>query len=266
MHLKDKVALVTGAAQGIGKAFAQALLEKGCKVALLDLNAELGKESKDAFDNQFDAQRTIFIPCDVSNEEKLKDAFKKVDIHFGKLDIVVNNAGVNNEKNWEITIQINLISVIRGTYIGLEYMKTQNGRNGGVIVNVASLAGLMPAAFQPVYCASKHGVVGFTRSVAMVAAIANYGVRINTICPAFVNTSILQSIEKEENMGPYVGYKEEIKDMMKFYGVLDPTLIAKGLIQILEDDSLNGTVMKITTNQGIHFHDYNPVPFQTEKQ
>ncbi|XP_054845467.1 15-hydroxyprostaglandin dehydrogenase [NAD(+)] isoform X2 [Eublepharis macularius] len=169
MYLKDKVALVTGAAQGIGKAFAQALLEKGCKVGLVDQNAELGKESKDNLDKQFDTQRTIFIPCDVSDEEQLKDAFKKIFDSFGRLDIVVNNAGINNEKNWEVTVQINLISMIRGTYIGLDYMKTENGGNGGAIVNISSLAGLMPVPYQPVYCASKHGVIGFTRSMAVNA-------------------------------------------------------------------------------------------------
>ncbi|KAL8207285.1 UNVERIFIED_CONTAM: hypothetical protein K2H54_052376 [Gekko kuhli] len=108
MHLEDKVALVTGAAQGIGNACAQALLEKGCKVGLVDQNAVVGNESKNNLDKQFGKQRTIFIPCDVSNEEQLKDAFKKIFEHFGRLDIVVNNAGVNNEKNWEVTVQINL--------------------------------------------------------------------------------------------------------------------------------------------------------------
>ncbi|XP_044286680.1 15-hydroxyprostaglandin dehydrogenase [NAD(+)] isoform X1 [Varanus komodoensis] len=264
MHLKGKVALVTGAAQGIGKAFVQVLLERGCKVALVDINVEVGKASKEGFDKQFDEQMTIFIPCDVSKEEELKETFKKTVQHFGKLDIVVNNAGVNNEKNWEITVQINLMSVIRGTYLGLDYMKKENGGTGGVIVNVASLAGLMPAAHQPVYSASKHGVVGFTRSIAMAATAGNYDVRINTICPGFVNTPILQSVDKEENMGQYSVYKEEIKEMMKFYGILDPSLIAEGLIKILEDDTLNGEVMKITTNEGIHFHKYVPPPFQAK--
>ncbi|OXB84145.1 UNVERIFIED_CONTAM: hypothetical protein H355_012263 [Colinus virginianus] len=70
-----------------------------------------------------------------------KRAFKKVIEHFGRLDIVVNNAGVNNEKDWESTIQINLTSVIRGTYLGLEYMRKGNGGDGGVIINISSLAG-----------------------------------------------------------------------------------------------------------------------------
>ncbi|XP_039204769.1 15-hydroxyprostaglandin dehydrogenase [NAD(+)] isoform X1 [Crotalus tigris] len=259
MHLKGKVALVTGAAQGIGKAFVEALLEKGCKVALVDLNADAGKASKGDFDKQYDPQRTIFIPCDVSNEEKFKDAFKNTIQHFGNLDILVNNAGVNDEANWENTVQINLISVIRGTYIGLEYMKIENGGSGGAIINTASLAGLWPVAYQPVYSASKHGVIGFTRSVALAARAKNYGVRINAICPGFVNTPILQSAFQEEYMGSYYSFKEEIKHKMEFYGILDPSLIAEGLIKILEDDSLNGEIMKIT-KQGINFHEYCPTP------
>ncbi|XP_075277855.1 15-hydroxyprostaglandin dehydrogenase [NAD(+)] isoform X2 [Opisthocomus hoazin] len=166
MHVNGKVALVTGGAQGIGRAFVQALLGKGAKVALLDRNSEAGQESKAALDEQFEAQRTVFVQCDVTDPEQLAGAFKKVIEHFGRLDIVVNNAGVNNEKDWESTIQINLTSVIRGTYLGLEYMRKGNGGDGGVIINISSLAGLMPAAFQPVYCATKHGVIGFTRSIA----------------------------------------------------------------------------------------------------
>ncbi|NWY04366.1 PGDH dehydrogenase, partial [Nothoprocta ornata] len=266
MHVNGKVALVTGAAQGIGRAFVQALLDKGAKVALLDRNREAGRDSKAALDALFEAQRTLFIQCDVTEPEQLKGAFEKVIEHFGRLDIVVNNAGVNNEKDWESTIQINLTSVIRGTYLGLEYMRKGNGGDGGVIINISSLAGLMPAAFQPVYCATKHGVIGFTRSIALAASMENYGVRLNTICPGFVNTPILQSIDKEENMGQYYSHKDEIKNMMQFYGVMDPSIIAEGLITIIEDDTLNGEVMKITASQGIHFQQYNQLPFSPSKR
>ncbi|XP_033369379.1 15-hydroxyprostaglandin dehydrogenase [NAD(+)] isoform X2 [Parus major] len=140
MHVNGKVALVTGGAQGIGRAFVQALLGKGAKVALLDRNSEAGQASKAALDEQFEAQRTLFIQCDVTEQEQLAGAFKKVIEHFGRLDIVVNNAGVNNEKDWESTIQTNLTSVIRGTYLGLEYMRKENGGDGGVIINISSLA------------------------------------------------------------------------------------------------------------------------------
>ncbi|TEA23884.1 hypothetical protein DBR06_SOUSAS7310025, partial [Sousa chinensis] len=324
MHVNGKVALVTGAAQGIGRASAEALLLKGAKVALVDWNREAGLKCKAALDEQFEPQKTLFIQCDVADQEQLRDTFRKVVDHFGKLDILVNNAGVNNEKNWEKTLQINLVSVISGTYLGLDYMSKQNGGEGGIIINMSSLAvyivqwlslhyldlnwsdvngyeyvghlprlvpakvfvvsvllsyglkllrrhilkgiRLMPVAQQPVYCASKHGIIGFTRSAAMAANLMNSGVRLNAICPGFVNTPILKSIENEENMGQYIEYTDHIKDMMKYYGILDPSMIASGLITLIEDDTLNGAIMKITTAKGIHFQDYDTTPFHTKAQ
>ncbi|XP_004395301.1 PREDICTED: 15-hydroxyprostaglandin dehydrogenase [NAD(+)] isoform X2 [Odobenus rosmarus divergens] len=198
MHVNGKVALVTGAAQGIGRAFAEALLHKGAKVALVDWNLEAGVKCKAALDEQFEPQKTLFIQCDVADQEQLR--------------------------------------------------------------------GLMPVAQQPVYCASKHGIIGFTRSAAMAANLMNSGVRLNAICPGFVNTPILESIEKEENMGQYIEYKDHIKDMMKFYGILDPSMIASGLITLIEDDALNGAIMKITTSKGIHFQDYETTPFHAKAQ
>uniref|UniRef100_A0A8B9X6G3 15-hydroxyprostaglandin dehydrogenase [NAD(+)] n=1 Tax=Bos mutus grunniens TaxID=30521 RepID=A0A8B9X6G3_BOSMU len=198
MHVNGKVALVTGAAQGIGRAFAEALLLKGAKVALVDWNLEAGVKCKAALDEQFEPQKTLFIQCDVADQEQLR--------------------------------------------------------------------GLMPVAQQPVYCASKHGIVGFTRSAAMAANLMNSGVRLNAICPGFVNTPILKSIEKEENMGKYIEYMGPIKDMMKYYGILDPSMIANGLITLIEDDALNGAIMKITTSKGIHFQDYDTSPFHMKMQ
>ncbi|KAM8919268.1 15-hydroxyprostaglandin dehydrogenase [NAD(+)] isoform 2-T2 [Lycaon pictus] len=198
MHVNGKVALVTGAAQGIGRASAEALLHKGAKVALVDWNLEAGVKCKAALDEQFEPQKTLFIQCDVADQGQLR--------------------------------------------------------------------GLMPVAQQPVYCASKHGIIGFTRSAAMAANLMNSGVRLNAICPGFVNTPILESIEKEENMGQYIEYKDHIKDMMKFYGILDPSMIASGLITLIEDDALNGAIMKITTSKGIHFQDYETTPFHAKTQ
>uniref|UniRef100_A0A2K5D033 15-hydroxyprostaglandin dehydrogenase [NAD(+)] n=1 Tax=Aotus nancymaae TaxID=37293 RepID=A0A2K5D033_AOTNA len=198
MHVNGKVALVTGAAQGIGRAFAEALLLKGAKVALVDWNLEAGVQCKAALDEQFEPQKTLFIQCDVADQQQLR--------------------------------------------------------------------GLIPVAQQPVYCASKHGIVGFTRSAALAANLMNSGVRLNAICPGFVNTPILESIEKEETMGQYIEYKDHIKDMMKYYGILDPPLIANGLITLIEDDALNGAIMKITASKGIHFQDYDTTPFQAKTQ
>ncbi|XP_040274616.1 15-hydroxyprostaglandin dehydrogenase [NAD(+)] [Bufo bufo] len=257
MYANGKVALVTGAAQGIGRAMVEELLNKGAALAMVDQNRIAGEQCKAFLDEKFGSNRTLFIQCDVTDQEQLRAAFQRTVKHFGRLDILVNNAGVNNEKDWEKTIEVNLISVIRGTYIGLELMNKKNGGQGGVIINISSLAGLTPAAYQPVYSASKHGVIGFTRSIAAMASIGNYGVRVNTVCPAFVDTPLLESIDKEENMGEYFKYKDNIKDMMKLFGILDPSLIAEGLVRLIEDETANGAVMKITTSRGIHFEEFS---------
>ncbi|XP_030047391.1 15-hydroxyprostaglandin dehydrogenase [NAD(+)] [Microcaecilia unicolor] len=256
--MKGKVALVTGGAQDIGKAIVRGLMEKGASVALIDIAVEKGEEYKNVLDKEFGSDKSLFIKCDVSKEDQLKDAFQKTVERFGKLHVVINNAGINNEKNWEKTIDVNLTGMIRGTYLGLKYMRTQNGGEGGLIVNMSSLAGIMPAAHQPVYTASKFGIIGFTRAIAAASDVGQYGVRINTICPGFVNTQLLQTIDNEENMGEYFQYRDNIKAMMDRYGILEPTSVVKGVIELFENENLNGAVMKITVSAGIHYEEYGP--------
>ncbi|XP_028831581.1 15-hydroxyprostaglandin dehydrogenase [NAD(+)] isoform X2 [Denticeps clupeoides] len=168
MALRGKVALVTGGAQGIGKAVAEALLQKEAKVAVVDLNQSVGEECKKDLDQGFGEGSSIFIECDVTDGEKLKDAFKSTVNHFGRLDIAVNNAGINNEKYWEKTIDVNLTSVVKGTYLALEHMSKEHGKEGGVIVNVSSMAAFLHSPHQPVYTATKYGVIGFTRAIAVL--------------------------------------------------------------------------------------------------
>ncbi|KAG5286421.1 hypothetical protein AALO_G00014670 [Alosa alosa] len=258
MALCEKVALVTGGAQGIGKAVAEALLKNKVKVAVVDLNHLVGEKCKKDLDQEFGKENSIFIQCDVTQREKLQGAFESTVQHFGRLDIVINNAGINNEKNWEKTIEVNLTSVIQGTYLALDHMSKEHGKEGGVIINVSSMAAFLHSPHQPVYTATKYGVIGFSRAMADAAIVGNYGVRINVVCPAFVDTTLLQTIEQEDNMGKYVKYKDEIKQRMDTFGVLKPALIAEGMLKIIMDSNLNGAVMKITCSKGIHYHTYEP--------
>ncbi|KAM6971905.1 15-hydroxyprostaglandin dehydrogenase [NAD(+)] [Aplochiton taeniatus] len=108
MALCGKVALVTGGVQGIGRAVVESLLAKSAKVAILDQNEIAGEECKKELDTEFGDGSSCFIWCDVSNGEKLREAFQSTVDQFGRLDIVINNAGINNEKNWEKTIEVNL--------------------------------------------------------------------------------------------------------------------------------------------------------------
>ncbi|XP_073698868.1 15-hydroxyprostaglandin dehydrogenase [NAD(+)] isoform X2 [Garra rufa] len=166
MSLHGKVALVTGGAQGIGRAVVEHLLESGAKVALVDLNQSVGEECKSDLDGKFGEDNCIFIQCDVTDAGKLRDAFQNTVEKFGRLDIVINNAGINNEKDWEKTIEVNLTSVIQGTYLALEHMSKEYEKEGGVIINVSSMAAFLHSPHQPVYTATKHGVIGFSRAIA----------------------------------------------------------------------------------------------------
>ncbi|MBN3300049.1 PGDH dehydrogenase, partial [Amia calva] len=228
-------------------------------VALVDLNKEVGEDCVKTLTEEFGAENLFFFECDVTDWGQLQDAFKKTVEKFGRLDIVINNAGINNEKNWEKTIEVNLTSLIKGTYFGLEHMSKEYGKGGGVIINVSSMAAFLHSPHQPVYTATKYGVVGFTRAMAGAAELGNYGVRINVLCPGFVDTPLLQSVDNEDNMGKFIKYKDDIKKIMDIYGVLPPSVIAEGMLRIITDDTLNGAVMKITSSKGIHFENYEPL-------
>ncbi|XP_078146852.1 15-hydroxyprostaglandin dehydrogenase [NAD(+)] isoform X2 [Centroberyx gerrardi] len=139
MSLNGKVALVTGGAQGIGRAVVQLLLQSSAKVAVVDLNQAVGEECKAQLDAEFGEGNCSFIQCDVTNGDRLREAFQSTVDQFGHLNIVINNAGINNEKNWEKTIQVNLTSVIKGTYLALDHMSKEYGKEGGIIINVSSM-------------------------------------------------------------------------------------------------------------------------------
>ncbi|XP_041042980.1 15-hydroxyprostaglandin dehydrogenase [NAD(+)]-like [Carcharodon carcharias] len=256
MILKNCVGLITGASQGLGKAFAEALLKKEAKVVICDINHAQGVATKAEFDQGYGPDRTAFIPCDVTSLSQMKDVFCETLQMFGRLDVLCNNAGINNENSWKKTISVNLVALIQASYLALDHMRCDRGGQGGSIVNIASMSGFIPAAHCPVYTASKHGVLGFTRSLAEASRFGNYGIRINALCPSFVNTPILDTINHEENLGNFYQFKDSVKDSINIFGVLEPSVIAEGFIQLLEDDSLNGAVMKITTTKGVHFENY----------
>lgn len=259
MALRGRVALVTGGAQGIGRAVVESLLKNEAKVSVLDMNQEAGEKSHKQLEELFGDGNCSFIQCDVTDGAKLREVFQRTVDQFGRLDIVINNAGINNEKNWEKTIQVNLTSVIKGTYLALEHMSKQHGREGGVIINVSSMAAFFHSPHQPVYTATKHGVIGFSRAIADASEHGDYGVRIHAVCPAFVDTPLLQTVELEDNMGAFVKFKDDFKHRMDQFGVLQPSVVAEGMLMLIQDCRLNGAVMKITCSKGIHFHTYEPL-------
>lgn len=192
-HLKSKVALVTGALTGIGRAIAHDLLEAGARVVVTGLDAERGN----AVIGEFNAgANAIFCRVDVRKNDEVKAAFAEADRLFGGLDILINNAGVNagghivtvSEELWDTCMDTNMKGVFLGSCEAVPRMRS---RGGGVIVNIASNAGLMARAADPVYCASKAGLVMLTRAMALSHAPDR--IRVNAVCPGPVTDTQLMN-------------------------------------------------------------------------
>lgn len=204
--LSGKTALVTGSTSGIGLGIARSLAAEGADVALNGFGSPVEiKELRSAIASDFNVKVT-HIAADVSRPAEIAAMIERATAEFGKLDILVNNAGIQHvapvisfpPEKWEAIIAINLSSVFYATRAALPGMLK---RNWGRIINIASTHGLVASAEKSAYVAAKHGVVGFTKSVALETA--NTEVTCNAICPSFVLTPLIQKqidalIEREK--------------------------------------------------------------------
>lgn len=190
-ELKDMVIAVTGGASGLGKAICLRATELGAKVAVMDLNAAAAAEVAAGLAGA----RSYAV--DVSDAGQVNAVYAQIGADFGRLDGAVNNAGIGGEfgpvtacsdANWDKTIAVNLTSVFLCMKAQLPLMLASGG---GSIVNMASLAGLLAEEALPAYIASKHGVVGLTKSVAIDYGKQN--IRCNAVCPSFIKTPMVES-------------------------------------------------------------------------
>jgi 15-hydroxyprostaglandin dehydrogenase (NAD) len=242
MEIQDKVAVITGGGSGIGRATCIALANAGAKVIAADIDEAGGTETADQIARA--GGMAIFRRCDVTRTEDIANALASAVEHWGRLDIVYNNAGIGeraplfeDEANeWERVVDINLGAVINGTRIAVREMK--RGRRGGVIINTASMGGLLPMPTSPVYAATKAGVVNFSRSLAYLAEEAN--IRVNAICPTFTETPLIASMDPARRAAAEAAVG----------GVLQPEDIANGVVELVEDDSRAGAIMRVTVRGG----------------
>lgn len=238
--LQGKVALITGGASGIGAATAKLFVEEGAKVVLVDVNEEKGK----AFEAELKAQHAeaLFVKVDITSEEDVANLFKQAVDTFGRVDIVFNNAGIGptgptenySYENWRKTINVDLDGVF---LVAREGIREMLKIGGGVIVNTASMYGLVGAPQSAAYNAAKGGVINFTRSLGLEYAERN--IRVNALCPGFIDTPIIP---------------EEMKDMlvaitpMKRMGLSEE--IAKAVLFLASDDSSFMTGNTLTVDGG----------------
>ena len=187
----SKTALVTGAAMGIGGAVAQLFAERGAKLALLDRDAEALEQSAEKLRES--GAEVLRLPADVSNAAEVKAALTTCLEHFGSLDIVSNNAGIQRygtvettpEAVWDEVMNVNL----KGVYLISQYALPHLKKTRGSIVNMASVQAFATQRNVAAYTTSKHGLIGLTRSMALDAA--RDGVRVNCVAPGTVDTPML---------------------------------------------------------------------------
>ncbi|XP_078787318.1 15-hydroxyprostaglandin dehydrogenase [NAD(+)]-like isoform X1 [Oryzias latipes] len=247
MSLGGKVAVVTGAAKGIGKAIAEIFLQNGAKVVLLDVDEPTGKRLKNGLDQQFGEERSLFMKCSVESDEDIKAALQSTIDTFGSINILCNNAGILREGDWEKTISINLGGVIRMTYAALEHMNKLSGGQGGVVVNTSSVADLCPQGLDPLpscpaYSATKHGVVAFTRAMAAASRASEYGIRFNVVCPVRVQTDFFSSVS--QNFGQFSHLLGALQKSAE--RALDPSEVAECVLDLVTDEVKNGETVLLS--------------------
>lgn len=232
MH--GKVALVTGAASGIGRATAIAFARRGASVVLSDVSDESGRAlAKELVESGFAA---LFVPCDVSQETQVRDLVGEAVRRFGRLDYAFNNAGIEGQQgflaesgqgNWDRVLAVNLRGVELCMRYEIEQMLRQNGP-GGSIVNTSSVAGLAGFPGLAAYAASKHGIIGLTRAAALEYAARN--IRVNAVCPGPIHTPMLDRLMSAEP-----GMEAQIVGRVPMGRVGKPEEVAEAVLWLISD-------------------------------
>lgn len=242
-RLEDKVAIVTGASSGIGKAIAKKYREEGAEVVIADVNKEKGQ--KVAKEIECD-----FKECDVADHENVEEVVESTVEKYGKLDIIVNNAGIAATSaiedmdldEWNRIESVDLDGVMHGTKAAIPHLKETEG----CVINTASIYGLTGDVGSTAYNAAKGGVVNFTRSVA--DDVAEYNVRVNSICPGFVETSMTEGILEDEE------FNQHVTNMTPLGRVAQPEEIAGVAVFLASDEASYITGVNLPVDGGWTAH------------
>jgi len=243
-ELNDKVALVTGAARGLGQAIALKLAEAGADLALCDLNAEWVEETAEKVKAL--GRRAECYGMNVAEGDSVTAGIKAVEKDFGKIDVLVNNAGITkdglmmrmSESDWDAVLNVNL----KGTFLCTKAaMRGMMKQRSGTIVNIASVIGLMGNAGQANYAASKGGVIAFSKTVAKELSSRN--VRCNAVAPGFIRTAMTDALDEE--------VQNKMKELIPLSRFGEPEDVANVVLFLASDASAYVTGQVISTCGGM---------------
>lgn len=233
MKFDGKIALVTGAASGIGLVTAQRFAELGAAVVLSDVQREKGESAAETL--KADGHTATFIYADVSDYDSVRQLLESIRETYGRLDFAFNNAGIegafapvgqSSVENWHRVISINLDSVF---YCMREEVPLMQ-ESGGVIINCSSIAGLVGTSGGSAYAASKHGVIGMTRSAAL--DLARQNIRVNAVCPGAVDTPMIQRAFEDNPSA-----RKQVEEMQPIGRMARPEEVAAAVMWLCDDEA-----------------------------
>ena len=245
MKLAGKVALVTGGAQGIGKAVALLLARNGADIVVSDINFEKAEET--AKEVQALGRKALATKVDVATFGDVEKMVEAILTQFGKVDILVNNAGIARDKlilrmteeDWDAVLNINLKGTFNCTKAVVRHMSKQKS---GKIVNIASVVGEMGNAGQGNYAASKAGVIGFTKTIAR--EFAQRGINVNAIAPGYIETPMTDALPDK--------VKEELKRLIPLDRLGKPEDVAEAVLFLVSESANYITGQVLNVNGGIY--------------
>jgi len=253
-RLDGKVALITGAARGIGGETARLMAEAGAKVVVADVLDERGRQTVDAVGAA--GGQAEYIRLDVTREEDWAAAIDLATGRFGKLDILVNNAGVFVGKGieeigldeWNRLVAVNMTGVFLGTKLAVPALReaARSSEHGSAIVNLASIAGIVGSQLDPLYSMTKGGVTLFTKSAALEFGRKGYRIRVNSIHPGVVQTDMGEQTfvarARRTGSNDTAPVRQLVSESVPWGRLGVPTDIAKGIVFLASDDAgyMNG--------------------------
>lgn len=240
MRLKDKVAIITGGGNGIGKETVLTFSKEGATVIIADYNEQAGNETLEQLKSN--GGKGMFIKVDVSDYDSVKKMVEEVIEQFKRIDILINNAGITQDallkkmtpEAWQKVVDINLTGVFNCTQAVIDKMLEQGQ---GKIINTSSVSGVYGNVGQTNYAAAKAGVVGMTKSWAK--ELGPKGINVNAVAPGFIETSLIQTIPEH--------IIERIKQQIPLKRLGKPQDIARAYLYLASEDGdyINGTVLHV---------------------